>query len=425
MTTGDHDGTGGGAAPRGPAWLAGFPGLEALRRTAAEGGLPLRWASEEESREVTGALMLRYAGAQRPFGVVWTDDLWEACRVATDGLRFVAYGPLFHKRFVGDRASQFYVDPRRPDKVIFAPSQDVPAVLWVSVDADPTSVRRLLEEHFPGKPVSALEFPCTLRAFMGRVTDLRLPDPLAGADVPAMPAVLDRHWLSSPVVDEPCWGSEFVEDPLPPRIEPSESPTYMVHQTRAARAQAKGATARFTRRTLFTCSHLAIEMHDEADYVWEVKFKPNPYPEVIERLNAVCRTALPRELPIDVAGAVLGFEFQSAEVIESRLRRAALPEEIITELQHLAAVRHVDVMVADVLRSYIGHDDVFVREAVANLAVSYNWMFVLEDLAVRETHPELASFLAEALTHTFAPPEFNEMGESLEFLERAREYLGA
>lgn len=374
---------------------------------------------------MTGALMSRYAGARRPLGVVWTDDLWDACRAAANGLRFVARGPSFHKRFVGDRDSQFYVDPRRPDKIIFAPSQEVPAVLWVSVDADPTSVRRLLEEHFPGKPVSALEFPCTLRAFMGRVTDLRLPDPLAGAAVPAMPAVLDRHWLSSPVVDEPCWGSEFVDDPLPVRIEPSGSPLYMVNQTRAARAQTKGATARFTRRTLFTCSHLAIEMHDEGDYVWEVKFKPNPYPEVIERLNAACRTALPPELPIDAAGAVLGFEFQRAEVIESRLRHAALPEEIIVELQHLAAVRHVDVLVADILRSYIDHGDLFVREAVANLAVSYNWTFVLEDLAVRETQPELASFLAEALTHTFAPPEFNEMGESLGFLERASEYLGA
>ena len=66
----------------------------------------------------------------------------------------------------------------------------------------------------------------------------------------------------------------------------------------------------------------------------------------------------------------------------------------------------------------VSRPDLDVRVAVANLAVSYNWEFLLEDACIRgEPDDGLRSHLERLLDGVNPPPECSESGVSLRFLE--------
>lgn len=379
-----------------------------------DGSASFRWVDEAESARVTARLREAYEGPW-PHGFVWSEALWDACAREVRKVRLVAYGPSYHKRFVGDSPSAFFVHAERPGEVLFAFQLAAPPLLWVPVVPSPDALRRLLNEHFPGIGASPNVRPNVVRALMGRPETLAVADP-AGFERVASPAVLDRHWLVSPLVDEPCWGSAFSDDPFPARVEPEGIGA--LEETRTARGQRRGAVARLSRRTLFSGSELTVETHDYGDYVWQLRFRDNPYPQVVERLNGYLPTPLPTALPVDLAGAVAGFAFVTEAELARRLEEEATVASLVATLRGLAAVRHSDLAVTEILKRYGAHPDLDVRVAVANLAVSYNWEFLLEDACIRgEPDDGLRSHLERLLDGVNPPPECSESGVSLRFLE--------
>lgn len=402
--------------PHEPPSVAFRSALEALAAAAScdDVAALVRAVDEAESARMTSLLRETYGG-RWPHGFVWNEALWDVCAREVQKVRLVAYGPSFHKRFVGDSPSAFFAHAERPDEVLFAFHLAAPPLLWVPVVPSPGALRRLLSEHFPGIGASSSVRPDLVRALMGRPETLAVADP-AGFERVASPSVLDRHWLVSPLVDEPCWGSAFPDDPFPARVEPEGMGACW--ETRTARGQRSGAVARLTRRTLFSGSELAVETHDYGDYVWHLRFRDNPYPGVIERLNGYLPTPLPTSLPVDLAGAVAGFAFVTEAELARRLEEDAPVDSLVATLRGLAAVRHSDLAVTETLRRYGAHPDLAVRVAVADLAVSYNWEFLLEDACIRgEPDDGLRSHLERLLDGVNPPPECSESGVSLRFLE--------
>lgn len=398
-------------------WLAEVPWAS---RLLTEATTPLQWVDEVESLRVGGSLREAYAG-RMSHGFIWSEALWNACAKELEKVKLVAYGPSYHKRFVGDSPSAFFFHADRPDEIVFAPGLAVPPVLWVPLAPNAEQLHQLLHVHFPGIGAPLGVEPNTLRAFMGRPEALAVTDPAALERV-ASPAVLDRHWLVSPLADEASWGNGFEVDPFPLRIEPSVDPGYMWAETQAAQKHTSGVIARLSRRTLFSGSELAIEMHEFGDYIWHLRFLENPYPQVIERLNQYLTTPLPTSLPIDLAGAVTGSAFLTADELARRLELGPPVESIIPMLQGLAAVRHSDLSVTEILRRYVAHGQLAVRIAVVNLATSYNWGFLLEDACIRGEEDEgLRSHIEQLLDGVIRPPEHSETGVPLLFSLRVQE----
>jgi hypothetical protein len=334
----------------------------------------------------------------------------------TRGLVCVAAGPRFQRRTVprwDPEPSHFFVDPTRPNELVFAPSDRFPAALWIRVDASAEGVRSIISAFAygaEGAPTQRrFDLPRVERAYMGAMSFLTVPNPYSGELDPAGPHELERHWTSSPVIGSLEWGSAYDDDPwkeTPERI----NMLVLQEAIRRCRAQQDGATARHTRWTLFSRSQMAIELHRNGHYVWELRFRPAPHRDVIERFNATTGLQLPLDLPVDLACAVHGFEFLSAQRLEARLSEET-NDMIGPVLRTIAAVRHPDVTVTDLLRNYMRHADENVRRTVASVAIEYNWEFLLEDIAAAESPGPLRDQLDHILSVGISAPTFNDNGE--------------
>ena len=134
---------------------------------------------------------------------------------------------------------------------------------------------------------------------MGRPRHSPSPTPPDSERV-ASPAVLDQHWLVSPLVDEPCWGAS--DDPFPAGRAGALGPW-----RRRNGPGAEEGRWRDSAHALLRVQPDRRDPCDYGDYVWQLRFRDNPCPQVVERLNGYLPTPLPTALPVDLAGAVAGF----------------------------------------------------------------------------------------------------------------------
>lgn len=401
-------------APPGPpdlSWLDRFPALAALRDDGGVAALGVGWLPEDEARAQGESIAALYAESWR-LGVLWTDKLWALCRDEAQGLWRVASCPQVPGGTGVAQEGSLFVRPERPDELLFAPGFEVPAALWLPVPAEAGALRALLAEFYPPRRVARAELTHTRRAFLGYIEALGVPNPYSGELEAATPGALDRHWTFSPHLDVKAWGSSFVDDPWP-NAAPPLGPAY-VAMNRQARVQRDGAVvASFTYRSLFSRAHVSFEIHQQRFYVAEVRYRPSAHAPVVARLNERLGTVFATDLPFDVVGALLGFDWAEAPDIERRLGAQTDPVQTAAYLQVAAALRYHDLRVTELLARQLTHEDVRVRGTVANLAIEYNWEFLLENLALREGDPALAEFARRVLDDGIAPPRFDELGEPL------------
>lgn len=411
-------------APPDLGWLKAFEALFAMRADAKLAEIGIAFVSEEESREGGLALAEHYANTWH-LGILWTDELWKACQALSQGKRLLARGPKSRDLNGSETESQVYFDPETPDRLWFAPSFEVPPIFWISLPARADALYEAIAEFFPVRRIPRLALPRTCRAFMGYQSQLVVPNPYSGELEHAGPHELDRHFAFSPFADSFVWGSAEPDDPWPERIPPQAGYSIkIVSFSRKMRAQRKGATARFTRRTLFSRSHLAVEIHRGGLYVWEIRYRPSRHTAVMEQFNRQFGTSYPIDLPFDVIGALMGFDFALPEWLEERLEQQSDPGQIAAYLQVIAAVRHCDLSVTDLLQKYAGHEALQVRAAIVNIAIQYNWEFLLENIGINESSPELLQFIDQVLSDGIAPQQFNELGEPIEGDEDGEEEDG-
>lgn len=395
-------------------WLKAFPAIVDMLGDPKLAALGISFVSEQDAQQGGEALIEHYAGTWH-LGILWTDELWRACQSLSQGKRLLARGPTSRDLNGSETESQVYFDPSAPDRLYFAPSFEVPPIFWISVPANAEALHEAVSEFFPVRRIPKLGLPRVRRAFMGYQSQLVVPNPYSGELEQAGPHELDRHFAFSPFADSFVWGSAQPDDPWPERIPPQAGYSIkIVSYSRKMREQRKGATARFTRRTLFSRSQLTIEIHRGGLYVWEIRYRPSKHQAVMEQFNQQFGTSYPIDLPFDVIGALMGFDFALPEWLEERLAQQTDPGQIAAYLQVIAAARHCDLSVTDLLQKYTSHEAIQVRASIANVAIQYNWEFLLENMGSQETSPELLEFIDQVLGDGIAPQKFNELGEPIE-----------
>jgi hypothetical protein len=412
--------------PAGPPdfeWVNAFPPLQALAGGLGELGFKL--ASLQESEEAGEALEERYAGNPR-VGVLWSHDLWAACQARAQGLRLFAHGPDYPREGGVTTASGLYFHPERPGELLFAPSPDFPALLFVPLAAQGEALRGLMEEVDPARPApDCFQRTRVERAFMGNRHQLRVPNPYSGKLEEAGPHELDRHFTCSPAAKGMAWGTSRTEDPFPgnPLAQGGARRILaMATLSPEVRQQLPGAVARLTRATRFSRSHLGVEMHSGGVYVWHVAFKPSRISaSTIARFNEVAGYRLPGDMPVDLAVAIHGFEWMDLPCLTAELAQAEDPEQVAGLVRVLLAVQHEDLGAAvRTLHQYADHPAVEVRGVLANACVDYNWEFFLEELALKDPDPGVREFAEQVMASGIRAPAFNDMGEPLEDDEEAR-----
>lgn len=391
---------------------------EPLRELADDvRSLGVQAASAAEARAGGESLRAHYAEGWH-LGVLWSPALWQACQERVARLRLWATAPEATLSSANEIAAapSFFVDPAHPEQLWYAPTTALPAALFVPVAATRDAIVQALRELGPATAAPTLDERRTVRAYMGAMSVLRLPNPYSGEMAAASPHELERHFNYSPVVTPHAWGSAFAVDPLL-GLGPMPS-GQMVVLLRQLREQRPGALPRFTRRAYFSQSHVGIEMHARGEYHWHIDYRPSPWTGgVIEDFNRVTGLHLPVDLPVDVAAAVHGFEFLDAGWLEAELAREASPGRRSALVSVALGVAADDLAsAAHIARSALAWGEPE-QVAVANAAIQYNWEFLLEELGWSTTSPELRQQLERVLIAGLPAPALNELGEPADLHE--------
>ncbi|MCB9742520.1 MAG: hypothetical protein H6740_07975 [Alphaproteobacteria bacterium] len=398
-------------APPDLGWLERFPALAALAHDPDAAALGLRFLGEAEAQEGGQKLLEEFTG-NYTLGMLWNDALFAACGEAARGKLRVADTPSVWHRNGFDVTGGLYLDPAEPERLYFLPGPSVPPVFFHEVAPTVEALSALLGHYYPSRRVPRASLSQHARLFMGYSQQLQVVHPYSGSLVPIDFHELDRHLVFSPFLDSMQWGTAFDDDPWPDRIPPQ--PGYGIkigNRSREMRRQAEGGNCRFTRRSLFSRAQVGYELHGPNLWVWDIRYNPNPFPELIERLNALLGFRMPTDLPFDVAGALLGFDFMRAEDLEEGLAQAAEPGQVAAYLDVIAALRHSDPELLPLVRRYLRHEDSDLRASLANLCLRYDWLGLLEDMAVLEPDPGLAEQMLRVVIEGIAPPRFTDLGE--------------
>lgn len=400
-------------------WLTSL-GLGALVADERLASLGVVFVDEAESDLRTGEIRGRFSGDIYPMGTLWVDAWWAASCELAARMVVIAVGPTSHRRGQADLDSAVLVDPTDPSVVYLAVSQSVAPIVWIKVTSDPRPLWEAVQAALPRCRVPIEALPKRYRAFMGYRSQLVVPNPYSGELVDPDFHDLDRFFLFSPYLDPFCWGTAAPDDPFPDRFVPQ--PALNIKQidlSRDARSQREGGTFRFTRKSLFSRSHVGYELHSGNLFVWDIRYQPAPFAGVIGRLNSEFGLSYPLDLPVDVAGALLGFGSADSPVFEGMLDNQ--PGDVAPLIEIIGALRNYDLSVVEVIRRFLDHDDIWVRSTIANVALRYNWMFVLEEQAITEKDPTLREKLIDTIGRGIASPVFNEHGEP-DWLDQVLDY---
>ena len=346
-----------GPGPADTRWLDAIPTLAALRDDPALAALGVRFVGRDEAAAGGDALRGHYAAGLH-LGTLWVPSLWDACQQTVAPLTLLALGPTVPgRRHVGHLTDtvELYVDVADPTSVWISPNHGFPAALFTRVPSAPDAVAAALRALFVDRPAGVTDLPRVARAFMGYQHELVVPSPYSGELEQAGPHELERHFNFSPSADPLTWGTAYDDDPWPD-VMPGVDSIQLVRLTRERRTQRPGAIARITRRTHVSRSHLGFEMHQPRTarfYVWHVRYRPNPYPDTIERFNAAAGTHFPTDLPADVVASVIGFQWMTLDELEGLLDQADASGDTaqgVAVWQVIAALRHDELAVTEDLR---------------------------------------------------------------------------
>lgn len=319
---------------------------------AALAGLDLEFCGPEDAREGGDELRERYAEDTWSMGTLWSQELWSACAEAVATLELLALCPARH---LGEWAGvpvnpALYADAARPGTLWYAPNPEMPAALFVPVRADAASVRAVLDEYAGERP------RVPIRAWMGFGSGLRIPDVYSGELVEVDDHELERFFVFSPVASS------------------------------------------LSRRTYFSGSRFAWEVHAEDLYVWDLEYPPCATSEpVLTRFKEITGYAdLPLDMPVDLVSAIHGFEFATSASLVARIARESDPRTIAAIFSVLAAIGWRELATAELLRRHL-RDDLQLARRIASLAITYRWERLAWELGLAAGDAEFRAKLGEVL----------------------------
>jgi hypothetical protein len=210
------------------------------------------------------------------------------------------------------------------------------------------------------------------------------------------------------------WGGAYDDDPWPD-VMPAVGALQLVNLSRERRGQLRGSVARLTHRAQFSRAHVGYEIHAPSRspfYVWNIRYRPNPFPRTIERANRVLGTDYPTDLPADVVAALIGFDWFSVETLRE-LAAKADPGAAPAYYEAMAGIRSNDLSMTSELFDFVRKPDTTLgaRARIANVCLDYGWRALLEEMALFEANQDLRAQMVRILGGAMPEVEFTEMGE--------------
>ncbi|WP_084957019.1 hypothetical protein [Thermoactinospora rubra] len=328
----------------------------------------------------------------------------------------VASGPRYASKGGFEDEAAWFVDTREPARLLLAVSDRYPTFLWIPAEGTAEGMRKALGGLFPTPAPTRVTLPRTSRGFMGYADEISVPNVYSGEFVPIDGLELDRYYTMNVFTNVYSWGSWVTDDPYPDEF---VSPIALVGAAREFHRQRPGVPS-MTWRTAASGSYLSIEAHAGLFFVAEARYRPNPNPSVIEAINAEFGSTFPPDLPVDVAGALIGFDFRPLELWEQELAVEDDPPQILGKLEIATALAYGDLDAVDRLRPYFLHDEPGFRAHALNYALRYNLDFLLEENLLDETDEYLAEQIHKLLDQGTgnAHPDLFEEGVHWEGVSR-------
>ena len=378
-------------------WLDAMPEwLQALRADEALAATGVLWLDETESHDRSDTLRALYDSGG-PHGVTHTDATLRLARKQTKRARFVARGPASVRRDGIEEHCWLLVDEGEPTRIFIALSAEYPPFLWLDAGASAKSVLDTLGEYFPPPARDRRTLRGHARGFMGYRGRFGVMSP-TGDLAPADELGLDHHFALCPFLEPGSWGSAYADDPWPEHVpDQPNSVLLFERRQRETNRQADGLVWTRTRRTRHSRSYVGYELHHDEVFIVDVRYPPSRQTAVIERMNAHFGCDYPRDMPVDVVAALLGFGFDSAADLQSELETTAEPHALAGLLSLLSALRHSDVSMFRIYRRYMDHPDTVVRTTLWNLFAAYNFESLLEEALLLEEDPEISEQLRALL----------------------------
>jgi hypothetical protein len=213
---------------------------------------------------------------------------------------------------------------------------------------------------------------------------------------------LHDRYKASPFVDPLAWGSAHKKDPFATAA-PPRGPEGL-EMARRFREQAPEGRPSYTFRALFSKSLLRAEAYANVAegvniFVAQVRYRPAKQTAQLKDINQKLGTRYPEDLPVDLAGALLGLPFDPPELIRAGFQKQPPVPSINFMLLCLDCLAGDNAAAEKDLRPLATHADSSVRQTVANLALRRGLKPLLTEMAGREEHPELKKQLTETAQH--------------------------
>lgn len=366
-----------------PDWLG------ALRNDPAAAALGVTWLDDDAiAKDAAEA-------SERPTDwAMHTTATLQHIRLNRPHLVLVATGPEYTSRgmgLAGDAA--WFVDSRDPRQLSFVPSRDYPTFLHVPAGTTADGMAAALGGYFPLPRPTRVTLPKVARGFLGYVGRLHVPSPYSGQLEPVEGLTLDRYYTMNHYTEVSSWGSAYFDDPYPEEPRPM---LQLMGISRDAAEQGNGVPS-MTWRTAHSGSYLTIEAHFGEIFVGEVRYRPSSHPGVVAAMNATFGSYFPTDLPVDVIGALLGFDFQTVDMLEAELAQETDPGNALGQLQIATALAYGDLDAVTRLRPYFDHDSPSYRAQALNFLLPYNYEYLLEELVLSEPEAQLSEQLHRML----------------------------
>jgi tetratricopeptide (TPR) repeat protein len=397
-----------------PSWLEAFPAwLQDLRRDEATGDLGIVWLSRDASVDLARRLSDAYE--RGPAGTAHSAATLAFAREQLQSRKPVARGPSCRTRDGREEATILFIDVHKADRLYLALAETYPPFFWSDVGTEASRIRAALEPFFPRPDCARATMPRRVRGFLGYRGRFGVPSPYRRDVEPADVMDLERHLATSPYLEAGSWGGAFLDDPWPDEI-PAQ-PAFLAKladRQRAMHEQADGGIWSSTRRTRHSRSYLTIELHPGDVFVAEVRYAPAPTEALVEAFNDHFKTGYPTDLPVDALSSLLGFPFDSADDIQTRLEATSEADEIAGLLWVLASLKYGDLGVVRCFRRYMDHPEKVVRSTLCNLFAAYNYESLLEEMCGSEPDPETRASIEAVLDGGLPSPAVDPLPPSEE-----------
>lgn len=360
--------------------------FEALKKDpkATESGI--HWFTPEEAEAKRAELADWYEKGDARVRHHLPDAAFAAAKEQAARFVPVGEGPSTTDRQAHKTRGLLMLARQSADELKVALSPVHPPFLWLGAGQTAASLKDALAPYFLSYVPSEEKMAHTVRGFVG-----------TGGPKLDLIQLHDRY-KESAFLDPLAWGSAFKKDPYLDTVPKGPEGQTLI---RRYRDQDPAGLATFSFRSLFSKSVLRAEAHANLApgvhvFIAQIRYHAAKQAQIIHDLNQRLGMRLPEDLPVDVAGALIGMPFDPPEVIRAALPKQTEPAKISFGLLCLESLDSDNAAAEKDLREYASHADGGVRQLVANLALRRGLKSLLTEMAGREQHPELKKQLTEA-----------------------------